>query len=123
MYREHLEDIIDHAKNPRGIEKKLQEKGFRAKQIKDIAKAFGIKDGDITKLNPKAVKYITSMVKDLKMSNLSDPDDNIYYDRNQKYDLSGVKNFLTGGTKKYFIAAATKLQELDYKTKGKAKKQ
>ena len=121
LYNSHLENIIKHIENPGGIAKTLRNKGFNDNQIKDIAVQFGVKNGDITKLNPKAVKHINSMIKDLSIGNLPSPDEIIHIDPAINSGASKLLNWLSE-TKKLYVAVATKLQELDYKTKGPLKK-
>tara|TARA_R100001594_G_scaffold149980_1_gene209486 strand:+ start:3793 stop:10332 length:6540 start_codon:yes stop_codon:yes gene_type:complete len=121
IYRLELEKRIEDAKNPKGIEKELTNLGLSKVEISDVAKSFGIKNGDITRLTGKGKKIVRSMLETYnieKMPEFSNPNDVSDID---SYDMGRKINFLEG-SKKLFMAGATRLNNLSYKVTGSVKK-
>ena len=122
-YTNHLIKVAEHIKNPTGIEKRLTQTGFNSKQIKKIAIAAGVKNGDITKLNPKSIKIIDRLIENMSINNLPDPDKIIHVDPSQEPGgITGALNKLKQGSRRYSMAVATKLNDLSYKAPKKLKK-
>ena len=124
LYRDHLKQVVDHINNPKGIQKKLEKKGFDTKKIKSLAIAAGVKNGDITKLSPKNIKFFNKAIEEMGTFELPNPDDMIHKDPSEKTGgVQGMINKIKYGPRKAYIQVATKLNELSYKSKGKIKKE
>ena len=124
LYRDHLKQVVDHIKNPKGIQKKLEQKGFDTKKIKSLAIAAGVKNGDITKLSPKNVKFLNKAIEEMSTFHLPNPNEMIHKDPSEKTGaVQGMINKVKEGSRKYYIQVATKLNELTYKSKGALKKE
>ena len=120
LYKEALEQAIKDIKNPKGIEKELENKGISDSQKVEIAQLLGRADGNISLLTPGGKRLLRQITKDIELleNSFTKPEDAEYQDQSKVW---GLKNKIKANRAVY-MRTWLLIQKAAENTMGSAKK-